>query len=257
MIKQVFDIENDIVFLEENHYAYKLLSNINAYGTSYDFCRFFKAITGEKAQAVISLFNSSMVIATVKGFYCDDEICEDIITFILMNKPDTIEGNAVLLKKIFNRLEDIYTHHKRAYYRFTASGQSKDIVVDESPKLDVVYEILSEGFKSIRDNYQLWMTDTSHRIRRSQSKIFLYNNCTTATIQYEISGNVFVGLVATKSEERGKRFARLLLEYILKKYPECYNVFLIARENRMSYYEQIGYDEIGRDIILERKITNG
>ena len=97
------------------------------------------------------------------------------------------------------------------------------------------------------------MTDTSHRIRRYKSRIYLYKNSTTATVQYIVKNNAFIGQVATTFEDRGKHYARQLLFYISEiLLKQGIKAYLFARENRISYYEEIGFKPIMTDIIIER-----
>ena len=81
----------------------------------------------------------------------------------------------------------------------------------------------------------------------------MLDKCTTATIQYIVDGTVLIGNVGTIPEERGKHHARNLLYWIGEKLTnDGFDVRLMARPNRVSYYEEIGFKEIGTDIVLER-----
>ena len=72
-------------------------------------------------------------------------------------------------------------------------------------------------------------------------------------IQYIIDGTALIGHVATIPEERGKFHARSLLYWIGERLTlDGFCVKLFARPNRVSYYEEIGFKEIGTDIVLER-----
>ena len=105
----------------------------------------------------------------------------------------------------------------------------------------------------IANSYDLWLTDTSHKIRHGLSQCFMLGNFTTATIQYICDNTALVGHVATIPEERGRFHARKLLYWLGEKLnKEGVNVRLFARSHRVSYYEEIGFKEIGRDIVFER-----
>ena len=74
------------------------------------------------------------------------------------------------------------------------------------------------------------------------------------TIQYIIDGVVLIGNVGTIPKERGKYHARNLLYWIGEKLTDDgFDVRLMARPHRVSYYEEIGFEEIDSDIVLERK----
>ena len=96
---------------------------------------------------------------------------------------------------------------------------------------------------------KLWLTDTSHRVRRGLSQSFLLGNYTTATIQYIIDGVALVGHVGTIPEERGKFHARQLLYWIGEKLTQDgFQVRLFARPHRVSYYEEIGFKACGHKL---------
>ena len=116
--------------------------------------------------------------------------------------------------------------------------------MNELPKLDDVFRILAPCFPAIKNSYELWLTDTSHRVRRGLSQSFLLGDYTTATIQYIIDGVALVGHVGTIPEERGKFHARLT--------QDGFQVRLFARPHRVSYYEEIGFKACGIDLVLER-----
>ena len=112
---------------------------------------------------------------------------------------------------------------------------------------------LAPCFPAIKNSYELWLTDTSHRVRRGLSQSFLLGNYTTATIQYIIDGVALVGHVGTIPEERGKFHARQLLYWIGEKLTQDgFQVRLFARPHRVSYYEEIGFKACGIDLVLER-----
>ena len=119
--------------------------------------------------------------------------------------------------------------------------------------LDDVFNVLKTSFPAIARSYELWLTDTSHRVRHGLSQSFLLGDFTTATIQYIIDGVALIGHVATIPEERGKFHARHLLYWIGERLTlDGFTVKLYARPHRVSYYEEIGFKEIGTDIVLER-----
>ena len=254
MIKQIFELDSVFNYLTENYYAYKLISHFKAYGTKYNFCRFYIVELNEKTEAIICIFNSSMVVATVKGFYCTDAFIEDIITFINMNSPNSIEMDSSISKKFIPIIEKEYSRIERTYFEFVEGNFDRNIIVNENPNLDTVFPILAEGFEEIKNNYELWLTDTSHRVRHGLSKVFLLENHTTATMYFQENGVAFLGNISTSPNYRGKNYARTLLYYLYNNFKkQDIKAYLFAKENRKSFYEQIGFKSILTDIILERK----
>ena len=116
-----------------------------------------------------------------------------------------------------------------------------------------MYSILKEGFPNLID-YGLWLTDTSHRVRRGISKVYIYKRFTTATLMYDINDTVLVGQVATRVKARGSGHAREFLYWIgseLKKQGKT--AILFALDIRKSFYEEIGFKAIMTEYVFERK----
>lgn len=238
--------------LNNNHYKRRVKSNFEAYGTAYDFCRFYELSQNDNLLLLISQFNSTMVVSECKGISYSDELKNDLLTLISINKPQTIEMNVVLANQIRDMMND-YEKCDRTEFEFVTKNHLPNMLVDDCPKLDDVFSILKTSFPVIADSYDLWLTDTSHKVRRGLSQCFVLGNFTTATIQYICDNTALVGHVATIPEERGRFHARKLLYWLGEKLnKEGVNVRLFARSNRVSYYEEIGFREIGMDIVFER-----
>ncbi len=226
-------------------------SHYLAYGTKYDFCRFF-SLSADCGQALICLFNSAMIVSA-NCESLDDEFFNDILTFVNMNKPERIEAEWFISEKICGLLHGEYSAKNRTEFVLEGDFTQTEILVNESPKLDNVFEILSECHPEIKDTYELWLTDSSHRSRHGLSQFFLLNNSTTAAIQYIIDDIALVGQVATLPEHRGKHYARELLFWLGKKLSKKgITLHLFARDNRCGFYKEIGFRKIFSDIILER-----
>lgn len=220
----------------------KILSYLQAYGTGFDFCRFFVNDTG----SVMLLINSTLLI-TGEHFERDE-----LLAFADMNRPFRIEGSDKAIELLTGI--DGYQKLHRTIFRLKADENSS---VDESdinfqPKLDDVYRILSEGFPNLLD-YQLWLADTSHRVRHGLSRVFSYKDATTASIVYDIDGYVLVGQVATKISARGSGYARVFLNW-LADYLSKQNktAFLYALDTRESFYREIGFEVHNDEYVLER-----
>ena len=208
--------------------------------------------SGEKL-GIISVFNASMMISTFKDKRFDDKVLGELAGFILMNKPAAVEFEAEYSDKLAELTKAEYKGDKRTEFSFVAKNDIPPLDVNELPKLDDVFRILAPCFPAIKNSYELWLTDTSHRVRRGLSQSFLLGNYTTATIQYIIDGVALVGHVGTIPEERGKFHARQLLYWIGEKLTQDgFQVRLFARPHRVSYYEEIGFKACGIDLVLER-----
>lgn len=258
MIKQITsDVkieEYNLRRLVKSHYSRKIISHFDAYGLDFDFCRFFAVISDGVTLGIISVFNSSMIAETFEGKQFGDEAIADMAFLLRVNKPKTAELSPMYAKELIKHVGEAYTLGQRHEFEFQCKNALPELEVDEFPKLDDVFEILKTGFPELADSYDLWLTDTSHRIRRGYSQAFLLHGCTTATIQYIVYNKALIGQVATLPEFRGNKYARMLLYWIGEKLNmDGISVFLFARDHRRSYYEEIGFKKINEDYVLDLK----
>ena len=92
-----------------------------------------------------------------------------------------------------------------------------------------------------------------YRCRHGISRVFTYRDCTTASAVFDIGDEVLIGQVATKVSARGSGYAREFLKwlaYFLNNLGK--RAFLLALDVRVSFYREIGFREIEKEIVLER-----
>jgi len=255
MIYQTKDIDLALITkLKDNNYTKRIKSHFLAYGTQYDFLRFFFMEYKGERLGMFSEFNSALMISTFEGKELPDEMIEELAGFVRMLKPFSVELERKYGEALAQYLEDDYRVQRRTEFTYNATGKLPPLEVDETPKLDDVYSILAKCFPRLAEGYEMWLTDTSHRVRRGLSQSFLMGDYTTATIQYIIDKVALVGQVGTVPEERGKMHARTLLYWIGERLAQQgIAVKLFARPHRVSYYEEIGFKAIGIDVVLEMK----
>ena len=232
-MKQIYDVLPELV--TKSYYGYKILSAYLAYGTEYDFCKFYSCGNG-----IVHIYNSSMVI--------DGNVdVSELNILIEMTKPITIE----LSSKIALRVPERYMQHHRTLFRLKT--YNTDIIYDDvkvNSFTSQCYEILKESFDNMGD-FDSWYVDINHRIRHQVANLYLFDN-TTATQQFNINGFVFLSHIATAKVARGKGIARRLLYCLAEKYKsESCEAYLWALDHRKSFYESIGFEPVMEDILYE------
>ncbi|WP_028504563.1 N-acetyltransferase [Ruminococcus sp. FC2018] len=243
--------------LSSNNYTRRIKSHFLAYSTKYEFCRFFAVDDYDKHCGIICMFNSSMIVSGFDGTAFSRDILSEIASFAVINKPLSVEFPVEYSQDLERMCSIEYIGDKRTEFAFSAQGELPELNVQELPRLDDVYAILAQCFPAIKNNHGLWLTDTSHRVRRGLAQSFILDSCSTATVQYIIDRVALIGHVGTLPEERGKHHARKLLYWIGEKLTaDGFDVRLFARPHRVSYYEEIGFKKCGLDIVLERKDTD-
>ena len=233
------------------HYGRKILCNMVAYGTKYSFCRFFRLRSHDKT-AWMMLQNSTLLVSTQADFSNDAEAHAELSLFVEMHQPFRVEGAQSLLSGL--QLKGYQQLH-RSVFRLEPGGISPVFdpdQVDRAPRLDDVYEILSEGFPNLIA-HDIWLTDTSHMVRRGLRQCFTYFNVTAATAIYDYGDQVLIGQVATKVAARGKGYARDFLHWIANDLEARGKTgILYALDIRKSFYEEIGFTLIESEFVWER-----
>ena len=230
MITEIFTLPD----MKSDYYSEKIKAHYRAYGTGYDFMKFYKI--GENS--VLSKSGGGVVISSDGDFDM-----EELMFFLETISPSEIETPVRIFPFGYEKV-------KRTLFSFPDVKSDEEMIIDKSPKLDDVFSVLKTGF-DIEDVYSEWLTDTSHRIRHNVSKVYLYGN-TTATMQFECEDFAFFGMIATAPSDRGKGRARKLLYRLREEYAkEC---ILFAKDERVSFYEGAGFIRKGEDYIyIKRK----
>lgn len=257
MMKAVSSFDNkDIELLKKTWRGMRIYSYYKAYGTGYDFCRFYKYENENGGMGIILFIN-----ATMEGYFNGYVDSEELAWFIAVNAPFRVQLSGYVVELLKEHmgdgkiLQNEYRRLRRTMFEISEQTPSENFNeedVEMNPSLDDVYKILSEGFPNILD-YPLWLTDTSHRCRHGISHIMTYKNATTTTIMFDIDDNVLVGEVATSVESRGLGYARDYLKWLggfLRKFHK--RAVLYALDVRVSFYREIGFREIEHEYVLER-----
>lgn len=237
MIKQIFEGISER--LTKSYYGRKIFAAYEAYGSGYDFCRFYACEDPDGRRGTVHIYNSSMVID-------GDVNAEDVSLLIKMTKPVNIEisGGTVL------EAEGYAGRHRTL---FKAVPQSTDIVFGDitvNGCTEECYRILAESFENM-GKFEDWYVDISHRIRHGVSELY-YCGDTTITKNFDIDGFVFVSHIATARYARGKGAARRLMYCLADKFErEGKDMYLFALDHRKTFYETIGFKPVAEDILYE------
>lgn len=234
-MKQIYDGISELI--TKTYYGYKILAAYLAYGSEYDFCKFYSCGNG-----VVHIYNSSMVID-------GDVDISELEMLIEMVKPVTIE----MTSKLALQASACYLQHHRTLFRLNTkeNNVNSDYVKVNSFTCDC-YKILKESFENMGD-FDSWYVDINHRIRHQVSNLYLYDN-TTVTQQFDINKFVFLSHIATAESARGKGTARRFLYFLAEQYQkEGCEAYLWALDHRKSFYESIGFEPIAEDILYEMK----
>lgn len=228
-------------------FSLKIAANLKAYN-GYDFCSFY----GGRG-ILIGRYYNDLVVRT-KGVISEEEI-EELSLFLKVCGF----GAALCGVETGKRLEARGWNNtqKSVIFKFASQliPENEEYPVYEelgfNPPLDDVFPIVKDGFPELI--YDSWYTDINHRIRHGVANVYTYGGA-SATVLADFNSTVFIGLVATKNEARGKGEAKNLLRalgsYFEKQGKEA---CILCKEELIPFYRKAGFYEGGRALTLFAK----
>ena len=236
MIKLLTDLSE--VSLRNSHYSMLLKSHIRAYGTEYSFCEFYELSTKKKKLALFCCFNGSMVGDIYEGVEIPSSCKREISEFVAFKSPCGIELASELCTR---RGFEGYEKQKRDFFEVKAGDNADGL--NPTPDLEAVFKT---AFTDA--DYGLWLTDTVRRKNRDILRVYSYNS-SVLTLKIGENGHAYICDLATPESDRGKGYARSLLEkvaYQMKS--EGCKCYLTALPKASEYYKHIGLNLLGDDV---------
>lgn len=226
----------DVSALPKDYYGDSIRALFEAYGTKYDFCRFYVG-----GGIVAAIFNSALYICG------DTDDSTELEQYISMLAPYEIQLPEKLARRL--RLAD-YVAKERILFAFQMPESIPEGELILNPPVEKALEIIAPAF-NIKDK-GLWMTDVSHRIRHGVSRLYMMGD--TAALMYFLNENrAFFGQIATAACARGKGSGRRFLYKIAEEFSEKgITATLFAKPERISFYEEIGFKRVGGDSLYIR-----
>lgn len=213
----------------------KIRALYQAYGTGYDFCKFYK-----QAGTTLAFLDGSCVINSDSN--TDSEELSD---FLAMNGFTDIFCSATVGDAICKNLSADYN---TVYaMRFCGEAVSDEITETKSP--DEVYSIIKTGFDI---DYEPWYLDMSHRIRHGVSRAFRLDRKAALVVQHDINGEALISQVAVVPEYRGRGYASKLLKAVCSTLSpsEC---FVICEPKLQNFYEKAGFALVADYAVITHK----
>lgn len=225
--------------LRDSHYSRVIRAHLAAYGTEYDFCRFYE-IVSRKRIGVIAVFNSAVAVDHVHGAKVPREAKRELAEFIDFQQPLSVEmPNEFIPRQGFSG----YVSYERTFFRVPPAESFVGIT---EPDPEAVFNTV---FGEAGD-YGLWLTDTVRRINSSQSRLYGYES-SVLTVRFAIDGKAYITDVATPTDDRGKGYARALLGGVSKLLAgEGQTAYLAAFPHVAGFYRSLGYPEIVSDRVF-------
>ncbi len=236
MIERIFGKDEVNGLPERGIEAGKIRALLDAYGTDYDFCRFFR-----QDGTYISALDGSFVLCAAADAYLDE-----IAQFLCLNGFAEVfcasDIGSILADKLSASCSEVNA------MRFT--GATLPIVnYDNAPSLSDVYSIIREGFDI---PFEAWYLDMSHRVRHGVSVCCTLEDKAALVIQHDICGEALISQVACRSAFRGQGHASSLVVSVASALSPS-EVYVLCEDKLVSFYEKCGFVSAGRYAVINRR----
>lgn len=212
--------------------AQKIRSLLLAYGTSYNFCRFF---TGENV--VLAQLNGDFIISD----FGETDV-EELSEFLNFSGFSEIFCSDKLGQALEKRLD--INRECVNLMRFAGVPEKNEL---EILTLSNAYQIIKTGFDF---DFEPWYLDMSHRVRHGISQFYGLDGAALA-VQYNLNGEALISQVATLPEKRGKGCAKRLISAVCAELNES-KVFVLCEDKLLEFYGKIGFVPEGTKCCLRK-----
>ncbi|MGN0649438.1 MAG: GNAT family N-acetyltransferase [Oscillospiraceae bacterium] len=212
--------------------AQKIRALFQAYGTGYDFCRFYK-----QGSSILAFLDGSCVL------YCDrDADFSEISSFLAVNGYTDLFCSAEAAKMLNSYIPT--ECQKVISMKFI--GEPLQAAIEETNSLIDLYGIISTGFDI---DFEPWYLDMSHRIRHGVTRAFLYKHTSALVVQHNINGEALLSQIAVLPDSRGKGYASKLIRSVCSALlpSDCY---VLCEPRLKSFYEKVGFIQTQEFCIL-------
>ena len=228
--------------LRESHYSRLLRAHLAAYGTDYDFCRFYE-MTYRRRAGIICVFNGAMTADFCDGVKPTSSMRRELAEFVDFQQPYSVElPHEIALRQGFSGCISV----ERRFFEIPPK-ECSDGLIDPNP--ETVFSAL--GLPA--DSYPAWLTDTLRRVNRGCSELIGYGS-SVLTVRFKSDGLAYITDLATPEDDRGKGYARELLGRASKSlWDRGFTAYLSAKPELFGFYRELGYPEIGEDKVYIQK----
>lgn len=232
--------EEALSFCAEKLCGTRISSFLEAYGTDYQFARFWAQKNDGNIAAVLSCVDG---IATLEADVKAD--FEELSIFLSFSEMKTLFSEEAVAKRL--PLKTVSRVNSMVYRDNIFSYDTSDIKCN--PDLKDVYGCLSSSYgKDDLPPFEEWLPDVSYRIRHKTASVFAIkknNTCVSVAMAVaESPSAVILGGIATKPQFRNRGYAKSLVSHCTKCYTEeNKKLFLCCDESKIDFYKKLGFEQ--------------
>lgn len=235
MIKRVFSPDELTSLPSTGIEAQKIRSLLLAYGTNYDFCRFYLS-----EDAAFCELNGGFVLCDVRK--SGEYNIEELSGFFAMRGFSEIFCPLSFGEPLSKRLD---CEINRVNLMRFCGDFSEKTEIDTSPPLDEIFHILNTAFDI---DYEQWYVDMSHRIRHNISRARKLDG-SALVIQHDLNGEVLLSQIATVPERRGTGGASRLIKAVCAELSGS-AVYALCEDKLLPFYVKTGFVKESDKLIL-------
>lgn len=219
-------------FSGDNPVIGRINAYYKAYGTDYDFCKFYSS-----ENMLIMCYEGEFF---VYGGECGDY--DETAFFLSMQGAQSILADAAAYNGMRDKLcgysaQKLYCMERSYDEDYCAQGKFTE-------DYSAVYEVLKSAFRLGEDSFSHWYTDTCHRVRHGISRLVSVGEApvkATATVLYENDDYCFLSHIGVRHELFGGGYGRRLLDTaqaLCRK-----NIRLLCKSGVKEFYTRCGFSE--------------
>lgn len=227
-----------ILAAEGGWQLFRLQTLLAAYGTGYDFCRFYRQ---EESGALLVCLDDSALLWAAAGADWDELASCLAMTGVSSLLTEETAGRALLpfLPGSSCRIGAVL--QKKAA---STSAQADLREAADMPALREAYQLLEEGF-GVSGRFDAWYCDLSHRIRHGICRVFLYGRAACA-VAAEREGRVLLSQIAVSPDCRRSGVGTALIRAIEAVYPGRLLAVYSRDDGTDAFYRKLGFERVGR-----------
>ena len=208
-----------------------------AYGTEYDFCRFYRQ---EESGSLLACLDTGALL-----WASSEADLEEVASCLKMMGAGTLLAGETAGRALLPLLPGAESRTGTILEKRASGGDGKNLreAVD-MPALREAYRLITEGFGPLGD-FTTWYCDLSHRRRHGVCRVFLYDGRACA-VAAQGEGRVLLSQVAVSPACRRSGVGTALLRAVEAQYPDSLLAVYSRDGGTDLFYQELGFRPAGR-----------